>query len=94
MSRGFACTLGGIAVTAFSWISPWAWPAWPALALMRYVFESTFADLPFATRGAIVVLLIVVNAAVWAAIIYAISVLIKPARRAASTSAPEARRAD
>jgi hypothetical protein len=45
---------------------------------MRYVFESTFADLPFATRGAIVVLLIVVNVAVWAAIIYAITVLVIP----------------
>ncbi|MCU1231458.1 MAG: hypothetical protein JWO97_4342 [Acidobacteria bacterium] len=94
MSRGFACALGGIAVTAFSWISPWAWPAWPALALMRYVFESTFADLPYATRGAIVVLLIVVNVAVWAAIIYAITVLIKPVRRAAPTSAPAEYRTD
>jgi hypothetical protein len=94
VSRGFACTLGGLAITAFSWISPWAWPAWPALALMRYVFESTFADLPFATRGAIVVLLIVVNAAVWAAIIYAITVLIKPARRATPTFAPAEHRTD
>lgn len=82
MSRGFASSLGGLAITAFSWISPWAWPAWPALALMRYVFESTFADRPYAMRSAIVVLLIVINAAVWALLIYAISVLLRPSARA------------
>jgi hypothetical protein len=78
VSRGFASSLGGLAITAFSWISPWAWPAWPALALMRYVFEASFADQPYATRGAIVVLLIAINAAVWSLLIYAISVLLRP----------------
>jgi hypothetical protein len=82
VSRGFACSLAGIAVTAFSWISPWAWPAWPALALMRYVFESTFADQSYTTRGAIVLLLIVINSAVWGATFYALTVVVRPAASA------------
>ncbi|HEY8132475.1 MAG TPA: hypothetical protein VII12_11355 [Thermoanaerobaculia bacterium] len=68
LSRGFLCASFGIAMTLFSWYSPWAWPAWPALTTMRLLVgtQASFADLPFGVRGAVVVLLIVINVAVWA----------------------------
>ncbi|HEX9405832.1 MAG TPA: hypothetical protein VF975_00840 [Thermoanaerobaculia bacterium] len=70
MSRGFLCTMVGIAMTLFSWFSPWAWPAWPALTTMRILVgtQTSFADLPYAARGAMIVLLIAINVAFWAAV--------------------------
>ena len=65
MSRGFVCAVFGIAMTLFSWFGPWAWPAWPALAIMRQLPD--FGDYAFGVRGAIIVLLIVINSAFWAA---------------------------
>jgi hypothetical protein len=69
MSRGFVCAMFGIAMTLFSWFGPWAWPAWPALTTMRILVgaQTSFADLPYAARGAILVLLIAINIAFWAA---------------------------
>jgi hypothetical protein len=69
VSRGFLCAIFGVTMTFFSWYSPWAWPAWPALGTMSLLIgtQSDFADLPFAARGAIVVLLIAVNITAWAA---------------------------
>jgi hypothetical protein len=69
LSRGFICTMFGIGMTLFSWFGPWAWPAWPALTTMRILVgaQTSFADLPYATRGAILVLLIAINIACWAA---------------------------
>jgi hypothetical protein len=68
MSRGFACALFGVAMTIFSWFSPWSWPAWPAFGAMALLFgtHTSFAALPFAVRGAFVVLFIAVNIAAWA----------------------------
>lgn len=68
MSRGFICATFGVAMTLFSWFSPWAWPAWPALTIMRLLVgtQTSFADLSYAVRGAVVVLLMVVNVAAWA----------------------------
>ncbi|HUJ12839.1 MAG TPA: hypothetical protein VL284_03530 [Thermoanaerobaculia bacterium] len=66
MSRGFACALFGIAMTLFSWVSPWVWPAWPALTIMRAIPD--FAEYSFGVRGAILVALIAVNSAFWALI--------------------------
>jgi len=56
-------------MTLFSWFGPWAWPAWPALTTMQILVgtQTSFADLPYATRGAILVLLIAINIAIWAA---------------------------
>lgn len=65
MSRGFVCALFGVAMTLFSWFGPWAWPAWPALTTMRLFPD--FADYGFAVRGAIIVILIAINSAFWAA---------------------------
>jgi hypothetical protein len=58
----------GIAMTLWSWFAPWAWPAAPALGVMRLMIGSptNFADLPYATRAAFFVVLIVVNVAAWA----------------------------
>jgi len=69
LSRGFACAIFGVAMTLFSWFAPWAWPAWPALTTMRILVgtQTSFADLPYAERGAIIVLLIAINIAFWAA---------------------------
>ena len=69
MSRGFACAVFGIAMTLFSWYGPWAWPAFPALTVMRILVgtQTSFADLPYSTRAAAIVLLIAINVAFWAA---------------------------
>jgi len=67
-SLGFVCALFGLALTIFSWYGPWAWPAWPAFGAIDLAFgsRSNFADLSYRTRAIAVVVLIVVNAAVWA----------------------------
>ena len=72
MSRGFICTLVGIAMTVFSWYGPWNWPAWPALTAVRYVVGTDFAERPFAERAAIIVLLIAINTAFWSAVCWAV----------------------
>lgn len=68
MSRGFACAIFGVAMTLFSWYGPWAWPAFPALTTMRILVgtQTSFADLPYAARAAMIVLLIAINVAFWA----------------------------
>jgi hypothetical protein len=74
MSRGFLCALTGLGMTLLSWYGPWAWPAWPAFTAIDLVFgHSGFSEYPFGVRSAIVVLLIVVNVAFWAAVAYAIA---------------------
>ncbi len=68
LSRAFLCAMFGIAMTIFSWYSPWAWPAWPALGTIAVFFGShtSYADLPHVTKAAFAVLLIIINVAVWA----------------------------
>ena len=68
MSRGFVSTLIGLAITLFAWFSPWSWPAWPALTLL------TFAPRPenYAGRAIVVVVLIVINMAVWSGLVYGV----------------------
>ena len=69
MSRGFLSTLGGLAVTIFSWFSPWSWPAWPALTLLSVVSRPN----SHSGRAAFVVALIVVNTAFWSLVFYAMT---------------------
>lgn len=68
-SRGFVCTLAGIAVTIVSWFGPWEWPAWPALTVLRLAFggNDAWQEMPFAGRAAVMALLIVVNVGFWSA---------------------------
>jgi peptide-methionine (S)-S-oxide reductase len=66
VSRGFVAVLVGFAVTIFSWFSPWAWPAWPALALLRVAPRAG----TYGGRAVFVVLLIILNTAFWAAVVY------------------------
>ena len=73
VSRGFVCALLGVAMTLFSWYGPWSWPAWPALTIGRMIGgQTSFYDLPYATRAMIIVLLIVINSAFWGAIAWGV----------------------
>ena len=67
MSRGFFCALAGVALTLFAWYGPWAWPAWPAFAVIDAIWgtNQSFADLPYTVRSLAVAMLIVVNVGVW-----------------------------
>jgi hypothetical protein len=69
----------GIAMTLFSWWSPWAWPAAPALAMIRILVgtQTSFADLPYATRATVFVVLIVINVAAWAIAAFVLSILVQ-----------------
>lgn len=68
MSRGFIATLIGIGITIASWFSPWEWPAWPALTLLSIAHRPG----TYGGRALLVIVLIAVNAAFWAAIAYGV----------------------
>jgi hypothetical protein len=84
VSRGFVSALGGVAMTLLAWYWSWAWPGWPASVAIDLFERSSvsFADLPRPEKGAFVVLLIIINVGVWAAIIRVAMVLLP--RRAKS----------
>ncbi len=73
-SPGFLRAVFGILVTVLAWFGPWSWPAWPAMAVLAIAFspEHPFVALPFNARAAIVVVLMFVNVAVWALVVYGI----------------------
>ncbi|MDQ6800468.1 MAG: hypothetical protein M3041_06475 [Acidobacteriota bacterium] len=79
MSRNFLCAMFGIAMTLFSWWSPWAWPAAPALGMIRILVgtQTSFADLPYATRAMVFVVLIVINVAAWAIAAMIVAILVQ-----------------
>jgi hypothetical protein len=71
LSRGFVCSLFGIAMTLFAWYGPWEWPAWPAFTAVDLFFgHGGYSELPFAQRAAVLVGLIVLNVGSWAAVSY------------------------
>jgi hypothetical protein len=66
LSRGFVCSLIGIAMTLFAWYGPWEWPAWPAFTAVDLFFgHGGYAGLPFAQRAAVLIGLIMLNVASW-----------------------------
>ncbi len=89
VSRGFACSLAGLAITILAWYGPWLWPAWPALAIVDVVFtpKRSFAALPFDVRAGIIVALITVNVAAWGGIANAFIALAKRITKDATRSA-------
>ncbi len=71
-SRGFYAALGGLSMTVFSWYSPWAWPAFPALFLIDRSFgQSFYAEASYDVRAVILIVLIVWNTAVWGVLLMA-----------------------
>ena len=55
-------------MTLFSWYGPWVWPGGPALTVGRIIGgHASVYELPYAQRLAVIVLLIAVNSAFWAA---------------------------
>ena len=85
MSRTFLSLLTGIAMTLFSWYGPWEWPAWPAFTAVRLVFgRGGYDDLPFAQKAAVLVGLIVLNVAFWAAVVWLVAATYARWSRAAS----------
>ncbi|HUP50220.1 MAG TPA: hypothetical protein VNA04_15685 [Thermoanaerobaculia bacterium] len=83
MSRGFVCSLAGVALTILAWYGPWAWPAWPAFTVLHIVFGSGggYHDLDPAGRGAVIVALIIVNVAFWGAVVFVLWVAAQRAGR-------------
>lgn len=75
MSRGFVCALIGVAMTLLAWYGPWAWPAWPAFAVIRLFFGSgeSWLELPFVARSAVLALLILVNVSFWGGMTFLVS---------------------
>ena len=74
MSRGFLCIVFGLAMTLFGWYAPWAWPSLPALMMVRLFAGTHFdlGDLPNSQRGAMLVLMIVINSAFWALVAFSL----------------------
>jgi len=64
MSRGFIAALVGLAITIFSWWSPWLWPAWPSIFIFRRLHD--FYEYSHTQQAVVTILLIAWNVAAWA----------------------------
>ena len=84
-SASFLAALAGVGFTLLAWYGPWAWPAWPAFAVMDLAFGSrhNFAELSYRARSIWVVCLIAINVAFWALALLALRRGIGSLRRAA-----------
>lgn len=77
ISRGFIAALGGIGMTLLAWYGSWAWPGWPASVTIDLLGRfADFSELPRGTKAVAVVLLIIINVGVWAAMIRALLLLL------------------
>ncbi len=82
VSPEFLHAMFGIAMTLFSWYSPWAWPAWPALTALYLVDSSgDWMEMEGNARAAILVMLIVLNVGVWGGVSWVIVRLIRSRSR-------------
>ena len=86
MSRPFICVLIGLGVTIFSWYGPWFWPAAPAFAVLHLVFGNgtSWQELPYGSRAAVLVVLIAINSGFWALVAWLIWTAIRRVRFPAS----------
>ena len=73
ISRGLWSALAGVAITIFSWFSPWYWPGFPALTVLHFL--SGYSEFSFNARAVIFLGLIALNISVWAVITYALWML-------------------
>ena len=81
-SRGFVHSLFGVALTIFSWYSPWAWPAWPALTMLDLIGgDTSWLERGYNARAAILTLLIMINVGFWAVLTWLIVEGVKRLRR-------------
>ena len=73
-SPGFLRAIFGILVTVLAWFGPWAWPAWPAMAVLAIAFSPArpFVALSYDARSVVVVILLAVNVVSWALAAWAI----------------------
>lgn len=72
-SRAFWSALAGIAITIYSWFSPWILPGLPAILLLDSL--KNYSEFSFNARAVIFFGLIVLNVTVWAFITYWLSLL-------------------
>lgn len=90
-SAGFLHALAGIAMTIFSWYSPWAWPALPALTLLELIGgETGWLDHGQTVRGVILVTLIIINVSAWGALSWLIAGSVRRLRRRSAFAKPGA----
>ena len=81
-SHGFLHSLVGIALTIFSWYSPWAWPAAPALVMLELIGgETEWLERGYNARAVILTLLIVINVGFWALVSWLVAVAAGRLRR-------------
>jgi hypothetical protein len=81
LSRSFVCMLIGFAMTLFSWFGPWAWPAAPALYVLRTFFGGSYDGFAYAARAGVIIVLIAVNVTSWALVAYVLVSLLRLASR-------------
>lgn len=73
VSAAFVSSLAGVVMTLLSWYGPWEWPAAPAFAALWLLFRNrtSWLELEYGARGAVLALLIVVNVGFWAVVFLA-----------------------
>lgn len=77
-SPEFLHAMFGSAMTLFSWYSPWAWPAWPALAALHLIdSRGDWMEMEGNARAGILVMLIVLNVGVWGGVSWLLVRLIR-----------------
>jgi hypothetical protein len=70
-SRGFWSALAGIAITIYSWFSPWVLPGLPAILVLDSL--KNYAEFSPRARAVIFFGLIALNVSVWALVVYSSS---------------------
>ena len=78
-SRGFLSALAGLAITFFAWFTSWKWPAFPALIALEFLKTVGRAQ---PVRDVVIVVLITMNTAVWALIVYGVTAIVRFVRGA------------